>query len=209
MKDNSFKEILNTAYTLELKGVWLYENLKDEDEIFAQILLVRKSGVELLKGCYDDLKDHKNKENFAKFENIDDNIIRAINYENELNEIYANLANECEDEGLRDVLFRLWATSHNEYIPALKLRLQNEFHSFKDDKECNQEESKNYEKNEKYSFEELSKILEKISSGKGSKEDIATLLNSPHISFFGGLALGGLAGVFLNNFIKKEDQTNE
>ncbi|MDO5045755.1 aminotransferase [Campylobacter sp.] len=237
MQNEKYYEILLTACTLEYRGVKLYENLKDEDEIFSQILAIRKSGLELLKNSYD-CKDYDKQECFFIPSNdIQTSLIKALNYEIELNAAYENLTQNCDDENLRDILFRLWATSHNEYIVALKAKLRDELNDNyaisnfseekneykKDDCDDDHEKKDEYKKygyeqiNEKMgfggfnerSFKQMSELLEKVASGRGSQEDVAALLNSPHISFFGGLALGGLAGVFLNNMINKENKEDD
>ncbi|WP_169943086.1 aminotransferase [Campylobacter sp. RM15925] len=234
MQNENFDEILVTACALESRGVKLYENLQKQDDVFAQILAVRKSGLTLLEQSYGSVSYKEQECFFAPSNDIQSSLIKALNYEIELNAAYENLTQNCDDEGLRDILFRLWATSHNEYIPALKARLCTELNAQnngyasnfnkqeykeykKDDCDDDKDEYKKYEYGDKFgfggfnenSFKEMSKILEKVASGRGSQEDIAALLNSPHISFFGGLALGGLAGVFLNNMIKQEGKEDD
>ena len=92
-----------------------------KDEIFGQILAVRQNGLELLRPY----ADPADSQAFCALacEDLDDCFIKALNYELELNAFYENLTDNLSDENFKDVCFRLWATSNNEYIPALKARL--------------------------------------------------------------------------------------
>lgn len=235
MQSENFDEILVAACALESRGVKLYENLRQKDDVFAQILAVRKSGLALLEQSYASVAYEAQECFFTPLNDVESSLIKALNYEIELHIAYENLTQNCQDEGLRDILFRLWATSHNEYMPALKARLaaqlnaqsysynsnfsdQNYKEYKKDSCDDDKDEYKKHEYNgEKFgfggfnegSFKEMSKILERVASGRGSQEDIMALLNNPNISFFGGLALGGLAGVFLNNMMKKEGEEDD
>ncbi|QCD52761.1 aminotransferase [Campylobacter sp. RM16192] len=232
MQDKNLKGIINAAYIFELRGIRLYENLKDKDPIFAQILAIKNSGLMLLSGyesnepveCYFDGLSNQSLENC---------LIKALNYEIELNAFYEMMTDKVEDENLRDICFRLWATSHNEYIAALKMRLYEELGTTrqinaadqeykKEDDHDNDEQEHAYDqpKNNNFGFNgfngfnqnafaEMSKRVERIASGRGSQEDIVELLNSPHFSFFSGLAIGGMAGILINKMINKEDEKED
>lgn len=231
MQDENLKGIVNAAYIFELRGIKLYENLKDKDPIFAQILAIKNSGLMLLNGyesneaveCYFDGLNNQSLENC---------LIKALNYEIELNSFYEMITDKLDDENLRDICFRLWATSHNEYIVALKIRLNEELSATKqmnfasneykkDDDHDNEDKEKEYKedqpKNNGFGFNgfnqnvfaDMSKRVERIASGRGSQEDIVELLNNPHFSFFSGLAVGGMAGILINKMINKEDEKED
>ena len=198
-------EILNLAYALESQGIAFYENFSDKDEIFFQILTIKNSGLTLLK-------DYAQNNNLALGDGIDleivkpedpeDALIKAINYELELNAFYERASDSVEDDILRDICFRLWATSHNEYVPALKTRLKQIWAT-----EKNETEEKNLNVFDADAINQMSETIDKFASGKATNEDLAALLKSPNASFLGGLALGGLAAMILNK--TNENQTNK
>ncbi len=198
-------EILNLAYALESQGIAFYENFSDKDEIFSQILTIKNSGLALLK-------DYAQNNNLALGDGIDleivkpedpeDALIKAINYELELNAFYERASDSVEDDILRDICFRLWATSHNEYVPALKTRLKQIWAT-----EKNETEEKNLNVFDTDAINQMSETIDKFASGKATNEDLAALLKSPNASFLGGLALGGLAAMMLNK--TNENQTNK
>ena len=198
-------EILNLAYALESQGIAFYENFSDKDEIFSQILTIKNSGLTLLK-------DYAQNNNLALGDGIDleivkpedpeDALIKAINYELELNAFYERASDSVEDDILRDICFRLWATSHNEYVPALKTRLKQIWAT-----EKNETEEKNLNVFDADAINKMSETIDKFASGKATNEDLAALLKSPNASFLGGLALGGLAAMILNK--TNENQTNK
>jgi hypothetical protein len=198
-------EILNLAYALESQGIAFYENFSDKDEIFSQILTIKNSGLTLLK-------DYAQNNNLALGDGIDleivkpedpeDALIKAINYELELNAFYERASDSVEDDILRDICFRLWATSHNEYVPALKTRLKQIWAT-----EKNETEEKNLNVFDADAINQMSETIDKFASGKATNEDLAALLKSPNASFLGGLALGGLAAMILNK--TNENQTNK
>jgi hypothetical protein len=203
-------EILNLAYALESQGIAFYENFSDKDEIFSQILTIKNSGLTLLK-------DYAQNNNLALGDGIDleivkpedpeDALIKAINYELELNAFYERASDSVEDDILRDICFRLWATSHNEYVPALKTRLKQIWATAVAGTEEKNTEEKNLNVFDADAINQMSETIDKFASGKATNEDLAALLKSPNASFLGGLALGGLAAMILNK--TNENQTNK
>ena len=203
-------EILNLAYALESQGIAFYENFRYKDEIFSQILTIKNSGLTLLK-------DYAQNNNLALGDGIDleivkpedpeDALIKAINYELELNAFYERASDSVEDDILRDICFRLWATSHNEYVPALKTRLKQIWATEKNETEEKNTEEKNLNVFDADAINQMSETIDKFASGKATNEDLAALLKSPNASFLGGLALGGLAAMILNK--TNENQTNK
>ena len=203
-------EILNLAYALESQGIAFYENFSDKDEIFSQILTIKNSGLTLLKDYAQNnnltLGDGIDLE-IVKPEDPEDALIKAINYELELNAFYERASDSVEDDILRDICFRLWATSHNEYVPALKTRLKQIWATEKNETEEKNTEEKNLNIFDADAINQMSETIDKFASGKATNEDLAALLKSPNVSFLGGLALGGLAAMTLNK--TNENQTNK
>ena len=203
-------EILNLAYALESQGIAFYENFSDKDEIFSQILTIKNSGLTLLKDYAQNnnltLGDGIDLE-IVKPEDPEDALIKAINYELELNAFYERASDSVEDDILRDIYFRLWATSHNEYVPALKTRLKQIWATEKNETEEKNTEEKNLNFFDTDAINQMSETIDKFASGKATNEDLAALLKSPNASFLGGLALGGFAAMMLNK--TNENQTNK
>ena len=208
------KQAANAVFLLESRGIKFYENVCKKDEIFGQILAVRQSGLELLRPY----ADPADSQAFCALacEDLDDCFIKALNYELELNAFYENLTDSLSDENFKDICFRLWATSNNEYIPALKAKLAQILATqFQGADNASQEEQAQTAQNpsenilntfDSESFKQISQTLERISSGQGGKEDAIALLNNPNFSFFGGLALGGLASMMLSKNLDKDKE---
>ncbi|RAZ50358.1 hypothetical protein [Campylobacter hyointestinalis] len=191
LNKNSKEEIFSLAYNYENKGLLIYSNFKDDNDIFAQILAIKKSGIILLESLAS-IKNYK-LQNYDHHiitpSNLDDKLIVCLNYELELNEFYKNSVEDLDDD-VKDLFFRLWATSNNEYIPALKQQLFN----------------KNSANKNKHSTNGIQEFLDKanlIASGKASKDDLQNLLKNPNFSFFGGIAAGSLVGLMINEIINK------
>ncbi|MDL2346985.1 ferritin-like domain-containing protein [Campylobacter hyointestinalis] len=186
-------EIFSLAYNYENKGLLIYSNFKDDNDIFAQILAIKKNGIILLEGLAS-IKNYKLQNYDHQVitpSNLDEKLIVCLNYELELNEFYKNGVKDLDDD-VKDLFFRLWATSNNEYIPALKQQLFNK-------------NSANKNKNE-HSTNDMQEFLDKanlIASGKASKDDLQNLLKNPNFSFFGGIAAGSLVGLMINEMINK------
>lgn len=187
VKNSSVEEIFTLAWNYEKKGILLYSQFKDL-EIFSQILAIKNNGLEILNTLAKNKNYNPQIIDFDIFipSNLDDKLIIAINYELELCEFYEKATEILNDE-FKDIFFRLWATSQNEYIPTLKLALGL---------------GRNEEKNDMMSFLNEAK---KIANGEASIENLQKLVENPSFSFFGGLAAGGLAGLLLNEILKKEN----
>ena len=200
--NEELKQAANAVFMLESQGIKFYENVCKKDEIFDQILAVRQSGLELLKPY----ADPADPQVFCALacEDLDACFIKALNYELELNAFYENLTDSLSDENFK-------------YIPALKAKLAQILAvQFQGADNASQEEQAQTAKNpsenilnafDSQSFKQISQTLERIGSGQGSKEDAIALLNNPNFSFFGGLALGGLASMMLSkNLDKNKDK---
>lgn len=206
-------EILNLAYTLELQGLEMYTNFSNKEDIFSQILAIKKNGVELLRAYANDNKIELMEHllDIVKPDALDDCLIKAINYELELNNFYQNATDNVDDDKLRDILFRLWATSNNEYIMALKAKLieillpSSVMQNSKQTEQKIQNES-NFDIN---SLNQISATIEKFASGQANNEDFMALLKSPNLSFFGGLAIGGLAAMMISKENNKNQENKE
>lgn len=191
LNKNSKEENFSLAYNYENKGLLIYSNFKDDNDIFAQILAIKKSGIILLEslGSIKNYKLQNYDHQIITPSNLDDKFIVCLNYELELNEFYKNSVVDLDDD-VKDLFFRLWATSNNEYIPALKQQLFN----------------KNSANKNKHSTNGIQEFLDKanlIASGKASKDDLQNLLENPNLSFFGGIAAGSLVGLMINEIINK------
>ncbi len=80
------------------------------------------------------------------------------------------------DDDVKDLFFRLWATSNNEYIPALKASLlsiscQNLAPNIQNSNQNNTDPKSNN------SIKDFLEEANKIASGEANMENINTLLN--------------------------------
>ena len=213
-------ELLNASYTSEKNALSLYENLALFGDVFNEIANIRKNAIILIEK-FASIHDYElaceNEAIFLPAKNKEDALIQALNYELELNKMYEKFCESLDDEELKDLFFRLWATSNNEYIASLKQRLKEIYSGCEIKNELNLNEiSQNFEQNgitnilENYQndFNEITKSLQNIASGKADKSELAKITNNPNFSFFSGLALGALGiSVVSKNFNK--DEVNE
>ncbi|WP_103582909.1 ferritin-like domain-containing protein [Campylobacter concisus] len=211
-------ELLNASYTSEKNALSLYENLASFGDIFNEIANIRKNAIILIEkfaSTHDYELACENEAIFLPAKNKEDALIQALNYELELNKMYEKFCESLDDEELKDLFFRLWATSNNEYVASLKQRLKEIYSGCEIKNELNLNEiSQNFEQNgitnilENYQndFNEITKSLQNIASGKADKSELAKITNNPNFSFFSGLALGALGiSVVSKNFNKDEE----
>ncbi|WP_149707168.1 ferritin-like domain-containing protein [Campylobacter concisus] len=211
-------ELLNASYTSEKNALSLYENLASFGDVFNEIANIRKNAIILIEkfaSTHDYELACENEAIFLPAKNKEDALIQALNYELELNKMYEKFCESSDDEELKDLFFRLWATSNNEYIASLKQRLKEIYSGCEIKNELNLNEiSQNFEQNgitnilENYQndFNEITKSLQNIASGKADKSELAKITNNPNFSFFSGLALGALGiSVVSKNFNKDEE----
>ncbi|WP_103589311.1 ferritin-like domain-containing protein [Campylobacter concisus] len=211
-------ELLNASYTSEKNALSLYENLASFGDVFNEIANIRKNAIILIEkfaSTHDYELACENEAIFLPAKNKEDALIQALNYELELNKMYEKFCESLDDEELKDLFFRLWATSNNEYVTSLKQRLKEIYSGCEIKNELNLNEiSQNFEQNgitnilENYQndFNEITKSLQNIASGKADKSELAKITNNPNFSFFSGLALGALGiSVVSKNFNKDEE----
>ena len=211
-------ELLNASYTSEKNALSLYENLASFGDVFNEIANIRKNAIILIEkfaSTHDYELACENEAIFLPAKNKEDALIQALNYELELNKMYEKFCESLDDEELKDLFFRLWATSNNEYVTSLKQRLKEIYSDCEIKNELNLNEiSQNFEQNsitnilENYQndFNEITKSLQNIASGKADKSELAKITNNPNFSFFSGLALGALGiSVVSKNFNKDEE----
>ncbi|OUT11803.1 aminotransferase [Campylobacter concisus] len=211
-------ELLNASYTSEKNALSLYENLALFGDVFNDIANIRKNAIILIEK-FASIHGYElaceNEAIFLPAKNKEDALIQALNYELELNKMYEKFCESLDDEELKDLFFRLWATSNNEYVASLKQRLKEIYSGCEIKNELNLNEiSQNFEQNgitnilENYQndFNEITKSLQNIASGKADKSELVKITNNPNFSFFSGLALGALGiSVVSKNFNKDEE----
>ena len=211
-------ELLNASYMSEKNALRLYESLASFGEVFDQIASVRKNAIILIEkfaNAHEYELVCENEAIFLPAKNKEDALIEALNYENELNKMYEKFCESLYDEELKDLFFRLWATSNNEYIASLKHCLKEIYSGAGAKNELNLNEiSQNFEQNgitnilESYQndFNEITKSLQNIASGKADKSELAKITNNPNFSFFSGLALGALGISVVSKNLNKDEE---
>lgn len=197
------ENVLNVAFLSETNAKNLYENFAHFDDVFQNIAAIRTNAITLILQHAKLRKCEFGEPQLlplitpkSKF----DAIIIALNYEITLNSTYEQLTDVIEDDDLRDLIFRLWATSNNEYIASLKQILAQEFAPKTQKQTSNQHLELNPEKflnNYQENFNQMSQKLSDIVAGKASKDEVSALLANPNFPFFGGLAIGALTSQIL------------
>ena len=211
-------ELLNASYTSEKNALNLYENLCSFGDVFKEIADVRKNAIILIEkfaSAHEFELACNNEAVFLPAKNQEEALIQALNYEIELNKMYDKFCESLEESELQDLFFRLWATSNNEYVASLKHRLKEIYGGSQVKNELNLNEiSQNFEQNgitnilESYQndFNEITKSLQNIASGKADKSELAKITNNPNFSFFSGLALGALGISVVSKNLNKDEE---
>lgn len=195
---------LEVALNYENEGVVLYEKLASSFDlaVFSEILLLKQTGLNLLNKYKEDEVITAPQD--VKFNGKKEALNLALDYELRSGEIYDLLSDTTSDEELRDLFFRLWATSNNEYQKALKneiSNLENKENGFDFDS------LKNLGINlDKKSINELNQILGKFKDGKASKDDISAFLENPYFSFISGAMLGAVGGILIKEILKNSNE---
>jgi len=191
---------LERAMSLEKSGIELYNKLRAKCEcaVFERILQVRERGAAML-GEFGTSEIFIDAPKIGEI-SLQDALILALGFELKLCFEYADITANCDDASLKDLCFRLWATSHNEYQVALKSELFGK----------NATQIAPVKSEDKFDInqilkDEFGEIFEKFRDGKASRDDINKLLANPKFPAFAGLALGGIAGMLMteNNFLKE------
>lgn len=118
---SQIKEALNH----ELCGLEIYNKLAQiyNAPLFLQIASVRQNGYDMLLKLADDFSPQSSQTKPNSGKNYIDALILAIAFEIKTCEFYDEITSQIQDENLRDLFFRLWATSENEYKKALNSEL--------------------------------------------------------------------------------------
>jgi len=177
------KEI-KTALNHEYKGLLLYREFDKifSSELFKKITQIRENGIKILENFCDDFSYFDDE--ICTPKTYEDALILAISFEIETALVYDKLTNETGDEKIKDLFFRLWATSENEYKKALKMEL------------LSNSQNNNFGFNNLIN-QELKEIFAKFKDGNANQNDINKLLQNPSFPLFSGLALGGITGMLL------------
>ncbi|QKF64646.1 hypothetical protein [Campylobacter corcagiensis] len=195
---------LEVALNYENEGVVLYEKLASSFDlaVFSEILLLKQTGLNLLNKYKKDEVVVTPQD--VKFNGKKEALNLALDYELRSGEIYDLLSDTASDEELRDLFFRLWATSNNEYQKAL----QNEISNLESKENGFDFDSlKNLGINlDKKSINELNQILGKFKDGKASKDDINAFLENPYFSFISGAMLGAVGGILIKEILKNSNE---
>lgn len=193
---------LEVALKYENEGVFLYEKLANAFDLnlFSEILTLKKTGLNLLNKYKQDEVEFIPQN--IEFKGKKEALNLALEYELRSGEIYDLLSDTTDNEELRDLFFRLWATSENEYKKALLNEIQNT--------QNKQGEIFNFKNLEQMglnldtkSINELNEILAKFKDGKASKDDINAFLQNPYFSFLSGVMLGAVGGILIDQILKE------
>lgn len=141
--------------------------------------------------------------NWNKYITLPDTFIEicevCIANEIELINMYDNIIKHIDIEDIKDLFFRLQATSYNEILPSLRaFTVTTKSENTEVDGEFSQE--KLMEK-----FSEISSIANQISSGKIDQQQINTLLSSLNMPLISGALLGAL-GLIVAKEMKNKDE---
>lgn len=201
-------EYLQEVKKHEDYGLSLYEKLSEifNNDVFGLILNIRKHGVTILQNLVQVTENFDIEiGNISRF----DAIVKALSYEISTEEIYSRITDYDIDKNIKDLFFRLWATSTNEYKKALINELKSEINLEQNSNMLEQVDNnlnlpflKSFIGKEGY--DEIVEIFNKFSNGKADSKDIQKLLNNSNMSLFSGLVAGSLGGILLKDFLEEK-----
>lgn len=180
MIDYSNYDDLQLAQEVLDKESQLLSYYQDDSDISKVIYTVRKNGIELLREfCNCEI---------PKIAPNEADVKTKLSYEKELCLFYDNITDFIKDDRLKDICFRLWATSENEYQLALENAIPNT-------------------NNQIDSINDFLSSAKDIALGKADTKKIQETINNPNFSFFSGLAIGGLVAISIKEIINKKDES--
>ncbi len=121
----------------------------------------------------------------------------------EINNIamYNNLLNYCEDEDVKDILFRLQAASYNRHLPAFRNAVLNYSN--------NQNNNGITQENIIEKLGEYQGLLDDIMSGNIDESSISKIFSKLNLSMVSGAVVGGAIIALLNNYVSKKENEEE
>ena len=135
---------------------------------------------------------------------VPNNIIECceLGVASEINNIamYNNLLNYCEDEDIKDILFRLQAASYNKHLPAFRNCVVSHYNN--DNTNLSQE-------NLMEKLGEYQVLLDEIMSGNIDENSISKIFSKLNLSMVSGAVVGGAVIALLNNYISKKENAEE
>ncbi|MGB6328433.1 MAG: DUF2202 domain-containing protein [Halarcobacter sp.] len=143
--------------------------------------------------------------NWAEKVEVPNSFIEAceLGVASEINNIamYENLLSYVQEADIRDVLYKLQAASYNKHLPAFRNCVINHYTSSSDlnTKGFNQEELMQ-------KLGEYQSLFEDAMSGNLDQSKLTELFSKLNISMISGVAFGGAAIAFLNNYMDNKDK---
>lgn len=121
----------------------------------------------------------------------------------EINNIamYNNLLNYCEDEDIKDILFRLQAASYNRHLPAFRNAVLNYSN--------NQNNNGITQENIMEKLGEYQGLLDDIMSGNIDESSISKIFSKLNLSMVSGAVVGGAIIALLSNYVSKKENEEE
>ena len=115
--------------------------------------------------------------------------------------MYNNLLSYTTDLDIKDVLFRLQAASYNNHLPAFRNCVLTHY--------TNTNNNSLTQENVMEKLGEYQVILDDIMSGNIDESSISKIFSKLNLSMVSGAVLAAALIALLNNYISKEETTNE
>ena len=173
----------------EIKSLNLYKNMITlYGEAFSNLSNIKQDNINKLKQFLNDDIKINNDNNIKLSKNFINDINILINHENENIAFYNDLLDNEKDENIKDIFYHIQAKSYNDILTNLNIfnssNFINEITKFKDT---------------------ISQTINKIKNKEISQDDIINILNKINFSMLGGVAIGAIAGIVLNEIIKQKE----
>lgn len=186
LSKSSHFDILCLAYNYEKFGLNLYSKF-DQNDVFKSICDIRSKGIELISQLATNYNYKLKRKKISLNLDFPDQIDQAIYFEEQINLFYQN-ATDFVDLETRDLFFRLWATSNNEYLKTLNL-IKNPSNL----------------QNMSSDFQDFIKFAKNLQNNKFDKDSINKIINSQEFSLFSGIAVGGLISAAIKEYLEKDN----
>jgi len=113
--------------------------------------------------------------------------------------MYENLLKHTQELDIKDVLFKLQATSYNNHLPAFRNHVISYYTS-------NQSQSNVFNQDELIQkLSQYQDLFEELMSGNVDQSKITEIFSKLNISMIGGFVFGGALATFLNNYMENKN----
>ncbi|CZE48547.1 hypothetical protein [Campylobacter geochelonis] len=149
--------------------------------------MIKKQGEEPQEADISDIEEAKSIEEAYEI---------ALVIERKTIRFYEKMISNVQNEEIKDLFYRLQASSYNDNLPAFRKKLEKK----------DEIKSENQELNLGKNGEEFGQILQKLINKDIKPNDFLSFLNSSNLSLLGGVLVGGVAASVISQIIDDKNK---